>query len=139
MKNEVFWSGSSFSSISEHTKIECEPKLQTNVTESCQQSFMMNLGFSLYFHGDIGAILILSELALTSLQFAFRIKTFYDVDLQTTHFFNNQSNSIDLCEELGTFYDARSTVMVLPRCIRFKSSQLLYCHGEMENYRNYSK
>lgn len=67
------------------------------------------------------------------------IKTFYDADLDTTNFFENQANNLDLCDVLGRFRETRSGILTpMPKCIRFKESQLLYCHGE-ENYRNFSK
>lgn len=69
----------------------------------------------------------------------FSVKTFYETDLETTHMLNNQEGHPDLCEEFGRFYEKQSQFSPLSKCIRFKFSQLLYCHGELDNYQNYTK
>lgn len=68
------------------------------------------------------------------------MKTFYEVDLNTSHYFDHHHNQLDVCDELGNFYESRSELLTtLSKCIRFKSDQLLYCHDGLENFRNYSK
>lgn len=68
------------------------------------------------------------------------IKTFYEEDLQTSHFFNSDTRGkIDLCETLGRFYKIKSEYYSLTQYVRFKNSQMLYCHGDMETFQNYTK
>ncbi|KAG5680121.1 hypothetical protein PVAND_009646 [Polypedilum vanderplanki] len=66
------------------------------------------------------------------------IKTFYDTDLETSNFFHDQRNVNQLCDKLGEFYEEKNEILNLPRCIRFKNTMMLYCQGEMENFRNYT-
>ncbi|CRK92953.1 CLUMA_CG006521, isoform A [Clunio marinus] len=82
----------------------------------------------IYWHAD----------SITAIQMINDIKTFYETDLATKKFFNSNGNDVNLCEVLGEFYQAKSEQMTLSKCIRFKASQLLYCHGDMEDFRNYS-
>ena len=67
------------------------------------------------------------------------IKTFYETDLDTSNFFHDHKNLTYLCDKLGEFYEEKNDQFTLPKCIRFKSTQILYCHGEMINFRNYTK
>lgn len=67
------------------------------------------------------------------------IRTFYDADLPTTHFFKGQASELNYCNELGMFYRNKSEITSMTKCIRFKPSQLLYCQGDMDEYQNYSK
>ncbi|CAG9804804.1 unnamed protein product [Chironomus riparius] len=66
------------------------------------------------------------------------IKTYYETDLDTSNFFHDHKNLTYLCDKLGEFYEEKNDQFTLPKCIRFKSTQILYCHGEMINFRNYT-
>lgn len=66
------------------------------------------------------------------------MKTFYEEDLQTKMFFDDNIN-IDLCKTLGDFYIEKSQFYSLDKLIRFKNSQLLYVHGEFGSFQNYTK
>lgn len=65
------------------------------------------------------------------------MKTFYEEDLQTKYFFEDVK--INLCDVLGKFYVIKSEYYSLDKLIRFKNSQLLYSHGELESFQNYTK
>ena len=67
------------------------------------------------------------------------IKTYYEADLDTSNLFHDHKNLTYLCDKLGEFYEEKNDQFTLPKCIRFKSTQILYCHGEMINFRNYTK
>ncbi|KAG5668408.1 hypothetical protein PVAND_016348 [Polypedilum vanderplanki] len=59
-------------------------------------------------------------------------------DLETSNFFRDQRNVNQLCDKLGEFYEEKNEISRLPKCIRFKNTMMLYCQGEMENFRNYT-
>lgn len=69
----------------------------------------------------------------------FSIKTFHDEDFKTSHLFGNLTNAPFICAELDAFYEKKNEQMSIPRCIRFKTTQTLYCHGELDDFGNYSK
>lgn len=73
-----------------------------------------------------------------------KIKTFYNSDLETAHIFYGGSGLNKLCNFFSEFYDEVNDKLSkfedkLPKCIRFKQTQTLYCNGEMENFKNYTK
>jgi hypothetical protein len=67
------------------------------------------------------------------------IKTFYDGDLQTKHVFYEDNGVNKFCSFFSEFYEEKSEKIKLPNCIRFKQTQTLYCHGELQNFKNYTK
>lgn len=75
---------------------------------------------------------------IESFSHSITIKTFYDRDLETTNIFDEHYVN-RLCNLFGEFYEEKNEKQSLPKCIRFKQTQTLYCHGEMENFLNYTK